>query len=154
MKHYNVAYTKLIDDKNRILPTKMKRGNFYLIKEYMYVDGHKGKFQELKAPVIFTLFVSRAQDIVHCIKVSDINPNLVKKFFGKLLDEETNKIKIKGSSKLIYERILSKMPIVSTDSYRTYKLSGITKVLELKMDQAEIIPESKLKEKSYKKDKK
>ena len=154
MKHYNVAYSKLIDDKNRILPSKMKRGNFYLIKEYNYIDGHKGKFQELKAPVIFTLFVSRAQDIVHCIKVSDINPNLVKKFFGKLLDEETNKIKIKGSSKLIYERILSKMPIVSTDSYRTYKLSGITKVLELKLDQSEIIPESKLKEKNYKKDKK
>ena len=154
MKHYNVAYSKLIDDKNRILPTKMKRGNFYLIKEYMYVDGHKGKFQELNAPVIFTLFVSRAQDVVHCIKVSDVNPNLVKKFFGKIMDEETSKIKIKGSSKLIYERILSKMPIVSTDSYRTYKLSGITKVFELKMDQAEIIPDAKLKEKSYKKDKK
>jgi len=154
MKHYNVAYTKLIDDKNKIPALSMKRGNFYLIKEYKYVDGHKGRFQELTAPVVFTLFVSKSKDIVHCIKVSDVNPNLVKKFFGKLFDEEVNKIKIHGSSKLIYEKILSKMPIVSTNAYRTYKLSGITKVLELKLDQSEIIPESKLKEKHYKKDKK
>ena len=154
MKHYNDAYSKLIDDKNRILPSKMKRGNFYLIKEYNYVDGHKAKFQELKAPVIFTLFVSQKQDIVHCIKVSDVNPNLVKKFIGKLLDNETNKIKIQGSSRLIYEKILSKIPVVSTDSYRTYKLSGITKVIELKLNESEITPDLKLKEKNYKKDKK
>ena len=46
MQNYNPIYRKFIDDKNAVTGTKMTRGNFYLIKEYTYVDGTKGKFTE------------------------------------------------------------------------------------------------------------
>ena len=56
MQNYNPIYRKFIDDKNVVTGTKMTRGNFYLIKEYTYVDGTKGKFTETNGPIIYTLF--------------------------------------------------------------------------------------------------
>ena len=46
MNNYNPLYRKHIDDRNIVSPNKMTRGKFYLIKEYVYVDGEKGKFQD------------------------------------------------------------------------------------------------------------
>ena len=39
-----------------------------------------------------------------------------------------------------YESVVSKVPVVSNDSYRTYKLSGLTKIIELTMDVNELKP--------------
>jgi len=140
--NYNPIYRKSIDDKNAIVATKMARGKFYLIKEYVYVDGVKGRFSETTAPIIFTLFVSQPKDVIHCIKVSNINPNLIKKFFGKFVNEETEKLQMRGGAKKIYEQIISKVPIITNEAYRTYKISGITKVIELTMDVNDITPDS------------
>ena len=140
--NYNPIYRKFIDDRNVINPNKMTRGNFYLIKEYEYVDGKKGRFTETTAPIIFTLFVSKAKDIIHCVKVSDVNPNLIKRFFGKFVNEDTESLQMRGSAKNFYEKIVSKVPIVRNDAYRTYKMSGLHKVIELEMDVNEITPKS------------
>ena len=80
MSKYSPIYRKYIDDKNIVMPNQMVRAKFYLIKEYEYVDGTKGKYTEATAPIIFTLFVSRAKNIVHAVKVTDIRPDLIKKF--------------------------------------------------------------------------
>jgi len=143
MQNYNPIYRKFIDDRNVITANKMARGRFYLIKEYEYVDGEKGRFNENTAPIIFTLFVSKAKDVVHCVKVSGINPNLIKRFFSKFVNEETERLELKGNSKQIYSKIVSKVPVVSNDAYRTYKLSGIKKVIELDVDVNEMTPKSK-----------
>jgi hypothetical protein len=140
--NYNPIYRKFIDDRNVINPNKMTRGNFYLIKEYEYVDGKKGRFTETTAPIIFTLFVSKAKDIIHCVKVSDVNPNLIKRFFGKFVNEDTESLQMRGSAKNFYEKIVSKVPVVRNDAYRTYKMSGLHKVIELEMDVNEITPKS------------
>ena len=140
MKTYNLQYRRFIDDKNAIVPEKMKRNNFYLIRDYVYVDGERGKFSETDAPIIYTLFVSKAKDIVHCVKVSNVRPDLVKKFFGKLLNKQTNELEIKGRSSIIYEKIVKKVPIVTDNAYRTYKLSGLRRVLFLDMDIDKITP--------------
>lgn len=140
MKNYNVRYKNFIDDKNIIQPQKMKRNEFYLIKEYKYVDGDKKTFSETEAPIIYTLFVSKAYDIVHCVKVSNVRPDLVKRFFGKLLNKETEELEMKGRSSAIYEGIVKKVPIVTNNAYRTYKLSGLKRVLELNMNITEITP--------------
>ena len=95
MQNYNPIYRKFIDDKNVISSNKMTRGSFYLIKEYEYVDGKKGKFTETTAPIIFTLFVSKSKDIIHCVKVSGVNPNLIKRFFGKFVNEEKETIQMR-----------------------------------------------------------
>jgi hypothetical protein len=143
MINYSPIYRKFIDDRNRINPNQMVRGKFYLIKKYEYVDGTKGSFGENTAPIIFTLFVSKAKDIVHAIKVSNVNPQLIKKFFGKFVNEDTE-LKIKGGAKNFYEKIVSSVPIISNDSYRTYKLSGLGSITHINMDNTQLVPKNKL----------
>jgi len=140
--NYNPIYRKSIDDKNIVAPNKMTRGRFYLIKEYDYVDGTTGRFTETTAPIIYTLFVSQGKDIVHCVKVSNVNPNLIKKFFGKFVNEETEKLQMRGGAKKFYETVVAKVPIITNDAYRTYKISGLQKVVELNMDVNEITPKN------------
>ena len=141
--NYNPIYRKFIDERNLVTPNRMTRGQFYLIKEYEYVDGVKGKFTETNAPIIYTLFVSMAKNIIHCVKVSNVNPNLIKKFFDKFINEETEKLQMKGGAKNIYANIVSKVPVITSDAYRTYKISGLNKVIELNMDINEITPRHK-----------
>jgi hypothetical protein len=143
MQNYNPIYRKFVDEKKVILGNKMTRGRFYLIKEYHYADGTKGRFTETTGGIIFTLYVSQAKDIVHCVKVSNVNPNTAKRFFGKLINEDTEQLQMRGSAKNIYNQILSKLPIITNAAYRTYKMSGLVKVLELTMDVNEITPKSK-----------
>jgi len=143
MSNFNPIYRKFIDDRNAIASNKISRGKFYLIKEYEYVDGEKGRFSETTAPIVFTLFVSKSKDIIHCIKVSNINPNVIKRFFGKFVNEDTEKLQMRGNAKQIYSKTISKMPMVTDDSYRTYKISGLRKVIELNMDVNQITPKNK-----------
>ena len=140
--NYNPIYRKSIDDKNIVAPNKMTRGRFYLIKEYDYVDGTTGRFTETTAPIIYTLFVSQGKDIVHCVKVSNVNPNLIKKFFGKFVNEETEKLQMRGGAKKFYETVVAKVPIITNEAYRTYKISGLQKVVELNMDVNDLTPKT------------
>jgi len=142
VSNFSPIYRKYIDDKNIIKPEKMVRGKFYLIKEYTTVDGIKKKYTETTAPIIFVLFSSLAKNIIHAVKISNINPNVVRKFFGKFVNEEKETIQLRGSSKQIYEKIISKVPVVTNDAYRTYNITGITKVIELTMDVNELTPKS------------
>lgn len=142
MTNYNPQYRKHINDRNIVIPKNMVRGKFYLIKEYTYVDGEKGKFTETSAPIIFTLFVSPSKDVVHCVKVSNISPNLIKRFFGKLVNQNTELLELKGTSKNIYSKYVSKVPMITSEAYRTYKITGLKKVIELDMDVDKITPKS------------
>ena len=142
MANYNPIYRKFIDDRNIVKSIQISRGKFYLVKEYIYADGEKGKFTETTAPIIFVLYVSKVKDVLHAVKVSNINPNAVKQFFGKFVNKETEKIQMRGNAQQIYEKVISKVPIVTKEAYRTYKLSGLTKVVELKMDVNELTPKN------------
>ena len=143
MQNYNPIYRKFIDDRNQITPNQMVRAKFYLIKQYEYVDGTKGRFSETTAPIIYTLFVSKAKDIVHCVKVSNVRPELIKRFFGKFVNEETEQLEMKGGAKSFYQKVVSKVPIVTNEAYRTYKLSGLSKIIELNMDVDKLTPSNK-----------
>jgi hypothetical protein len=140
MINYNPIYRKFIDDKNTIASTQMVRAKFYLIKGYEYVDGTKGRYSETTAPIIYTLFVSKSKDIVHCVKVSNIRPDLIKRFFGKFVNEENETLEMKGGAKSFYQKVVSKVPIITNDAYRTYKLSGLSKIVELNMDVDKLTP--------------
>jgi hypothetical protein len=142
MSNYNPIYRKFIDERKFVPGNKMVRAKFYLIKEYEYVDGTKGRFTETTAPIIYTLFVSRAKDIVHAVKVSNVNPNLIKRFFGKFVNEDTERLEMRGGAKKFYSSVLAKVPIITNDSYRTYKISGFGKVIELDMDVNELTPKN------------
>jgi hypothetical protein len=140
MSNYSPIYRKFIDDKNIITPNNMVRGKFYLIKEYQRVDGTKNRYTESTAPIIYTLFVSLGKDIVHAVKVTNVRPDLIKRFFGKFVNEDTDKLEIKGGAKKFYQSVVSKIPVVTNDAYRTYKLSGINKIVELDMDVNQLTP--------------
>jgi signal peptidase I len=148
MTEYNLKYKPFINDKNIILPQKMERNKFYLIKEYKYTDGDKVIYRDMEAPIIYTLFVSKPKDVIHCVKVSNVNPNIVKRMFGKLYNEQTEKLEIKGSARNTYNTSVKKIPSINNNAYRTYKLSGIIRILELKMEVEKIVPKSKLIQKA------
>jgi hypothetical protein len=142
VSNFNPIYRKYIDDKNIIKPEKMLRGKFYLIKEYTRADGTKEKYTETTAPIIFVLFASLPKNIIHAVKISNINPNVVRKFFGKFVNEEKETIQMRGNAKQIYEKVISKVPTVTKEAYRTYNISGIIKVIELTMDVNELTPKA------------
>ena len=52
-------------------------------------------------------------------------------------------IEMRGNSKKFYSTIISKIPTITSDAYRTYKLSNIGKVIELDMEINEMLPKSK-----------
>ena len=140
MSNYTPLYRRFIDDRNIITPNQMVRGKFYLLKEYERVDGTISRYNEATAPIIYTLFVSKAKDIVHAVKVTNVRPDLIKRFFGKFVNESTEKIQMRGGAKKFYQSVVSRVPIITNDVYRTYKLNGISKIVELNMDVNEITP--------------
>ena len=140
MHSYNPIYRRFIDESKISTPNKMLRGRFYLIKQYEYVDGTKGNYTANNSPIIYTLFVSKPKDIVHAIKVSNIHPQLIKRFFGKFVNEDEEKLELKGGAKAFYKSVVSKVPIVTDEAYRTYKLSGFGRIIELQMDVTKITP--------------
>lgn len=116
-----------------------KKGKFYLISEYIDVEGKKKKYSFYESPIIFVLFVADKKDQLHCLKITDINPNLLKKFFDKLIDVEKEKIIVSGGARQFYEKYLKKIPAVNDTIYRTYKLSGIKKYFDLDMNVTKLI---------------
>ena len=143
MSAYNRIYRKYIDKGDKsVSPERMRRGKFYMIMQYEYVDGTKQSYSIGDGPIIYTLFVSRAKGVVHAVKVSNINPALVKRFFGKFVNEDEDKLEMKGGAKKFYSSVVSKVPIITNEAYRTYKISGFGKVIELSMDVNELTPKN------------
>jgi hypothetical protein len=134
MRTYNRIYSKYIDDKAITTPNQMVRGSFYLIKEYQYVDGTKGKYNQTTAPIIYTLFISKAKDVVHAVKVTNVRPDLIERFFSRFLNEDEKKLEMTGGAKKFYQSVVSKVPVITNDAYRTYKLSGLGGIIKLNMD--------------------
>ena len=102
MKNHALQYKKYINDKKKISFLDVKRGHFYLIKEYINIHKERIKYTESEAPIVFALFVSKIKDELHAIKVSDISINKVKRLFENLYNDTSGEIEIKGSSKKIY----------------------------------------------------
>ena len=133
-RDYNIMYIKHILDEQRIPPNSMVKSKFYSIQGYTDVEGIKHVDGKREAPVVFTLFVSKSKDIVHCIKISEINPSILKRFFKRLTNFDTREIELSGTAKKTYQSVVSKFPGIQEGAYRTYKLSGINKVVEIDMD--------------------
>jgi hypothetical protein len=140
MTNYNLRYRELITDSATILPSKMLRSQFYRVREYVDKDGVKKSYQEYDAPIIFTLYVSRPKNVVHAIKLSVIKPETAQKFFGRFVNESIATIVFKGTSKTIYQTIINKMPFVTEEAYRVYKLSGLKRIEQLDMFLPKLTP--------------
>lgn len=137
---YNSRYKRLIEEAKIITVKEMVRGKFYAIKSYTDVKGERTNYTETNMPIIFTLFVSKPKNIVHCIKISDLQPIFVQRLMGKFVDKDAETIKMRGNAKNIYKKVVSKVPAVTDEAYRTYSFSGIEKLLELDMNVNELTP--------------
>jgi hypothetical protein len=136
-RNYIKQYQKWIEDYGR--GDGFKKGKFYLISEYVNVDGEKKKYSFYESPIIFTLYISDKDDIIHCLKITDINPNILKKFFDKLIDVEKEKIVVSGGARQFYTKYLMNVPGINNKIYRTYKLSGVKKYYDLDMNVTKLI---------------
>ena len=134
VRNYNPRYVSHIVSKKKVPPITMVKSTFYQISQYEDVHGVKETYNTTTAPIIFTLFVSKSKDIVHCVKLSSINPSLLKRLLSKFSNKETHEIELSGTARKTYESVVSKFPAIVDGGYRTYKLSGIDKVFELNMD--------------------
>ena len=133
-RDYNIMYIKHILGEHKVPPASMVKSKFYSIQAYTAVDGNKYVDAKRDAPVVFTLFVSKSKDIVHCIKITEVNPSILKRFFKKLTNFDTREIELAGTAKKTYQSVVTKFPGIQEGAYRTYKLSGIKKVVEIDMD--------------------
>jgi len=152
---YTKIYQRYVKGKNKISdPARnVERGGFYQLVEYDYVDTDDSKtWSTSRAPIIYVLYVSGKYDVVHCIKISDINPLTVKRLFGKLVDEADKELDMGKNAKSFYDGKLKSMKFFSKNFYRTYKISGIRRIIELDMDTTKLVPLSKMKDvrKGYK----
>jgi hypothetical protein len=141
----NIKYNKFVLDKKRVKSpsTDMVRAKFYRIRKYQDVDGNETTYSDILAPIIFTLYVSKKKDIVHAVKISEIKPEKVKRFFAKFVNTKTDLIEVKGDSRALYNKKVVHSPGVVDKGYRTYKLSGIKQIFELDMDETELTPANK-----------
>jgi hypothetical protein len=133
-RNYNVMYVKHILGETRVPALSMVKSKFYSMQGYVDVGGNKNVSAKNDSALIFTLFVSRSKDIVHCIKISEVNPSILKRFFKRLTNLDTREIELSGTAKKTYQSVVSKFPGIQEGAYRTYKISGIKKIFEIDMD--------------------
>jgi len=134
VRNFNMTYLKEVLDDQRVPANTMVKGKFYSLLNYVTVKGEKQVTAKKDSSLIFTLFVSKSKDIVHCIKVTNVSPSLIKRFFHRLVNLDTQEIELAGSAKKTYQSVVSKFPGIQDGAYRTYKLSGIKNVHELNMN--------------------
>lgn len=145
---YSKVYQRYVKSKTKVTDAlrTLEKGNFYQLLEYDYVDVEDSKtWSSGNSPIIYVLFVSGKYDLVHAIKLSDINPLTVKRLFGKLVDEAETELDIGKNAKSFYDNKLKSMKFFSKNFYRTYKLSGIRRLVALDMDVTKLVPASKQK---------
>ncbi len=133
-RNYNIMYVKHILGEKRVPAVSMVKSKFYSIQAYTDVSGNKNTDSKRDSALIFSLFVSKTKDVVHCIKISEVNPSILKRFFKRLTNLDTREIELAGTAKKTYQSVVSKFPGIQEGAYRTYKMSGINKVVEVDMD--------------------
>jgi len=123
---------------------QVKRGAFYQIVEYKYVeDSDDSKtWSSTNAPIVYTLYASKKDDLLHCVKLSYINPQTVKQLFSKLVDEKESELDPGRNARSFYNNNLSEIKYFTTNFYRTYKISGIVRAIEIEMDITKLISKS------------
>ena len=139
-------YIPFIESEKSVSKTLILPRNIYRILVYEYADGDKKSLSGPKATLVFVIGIFEKQ--LFCLKISEIKPDkffkwLKKVFKTTLTDEDIDKaehlmeVLVLGdkSGKKIYSSYVKPSPIAKgvINPYRTYNLSGITIVQEVKI---------------------
>jgi len=149
--NYTKVYKKWTSNPKLItsnLLNNVKRGGFYQILEYKYVENEDDSktFSRATAPIVYVLYASKKDDLLHCLKLSYINPMTVKQLFKKLVDEKDKEIDPGRNARSFYANQLNEARFFTNNFYRTYKVSGIVRAVEVDMDITNLVPKSFVKD--------
>jgi hypothetical protein len=135
----------------------IKNGGFYRLYGYDYIDGTKKSYGGSKTPLLLVVGISTNDDLIHCIKVSEIPLRVFSKlmiqiqnpvYVASLLkdiqesnhlitekneyDKGAKAIKIDKTGAQFYKkRIRNNALLKPYDCYRTYKTPGLQRVSEV-----------------------
>ena len=143
---FALQYKPLIESENKLGKALIRPGNIYRIMVYKYADGVTKSLSGPKSALIFAIGIYDKQ--LFCLKLSVIKPEKffkwLKKVFLKNLTDETVDtsehlmellVKADKSGKKLYSSYVKPSTIAKgpTNPYRTYNISGITIVQEVKI---------------------
>jgi len=143
---FALQYKPLIESENKVSKALIKPGNIYRIMVYKYADGVTKSLSGPTSALIFAIGIYDKQ--LFCLKLSEIKPEKFLKwlkvvFLKNLTDEnfETSEhlmellVKADKSGKKLYSSYVKPSPIAKgpINPYRTYNISGITIVQEVKI---------------------
>jgi hypothetical protein len=143
---FALQYKPLIESENKVSKALIKPGNIYRIMVYKYADGVTKSLSGPTSALIFAIGIYDKQ--LFCLKLSEIKPEKffkwLKAVFQKNLTDESFDtsehlmellVKADKSGKKLYSSYVKPSTIAKgpINPYRTYNLSGITIVQEVKI---------------------
>ena len=143
---FALQYKPLIESENKVSKALIKPGNIYRIMVYKYADGVTKSLSGPTSALIFAIGIYDKQ--LFCLKLSEIKPEKffkwLKAVFQKNLTDENFEtsehlmellVKADKSGKKLYSSYVKPSTIAKgpINPYRTYNLSGITIVQEVKI---------------------
>lgn len=143
---FSLQYTKFIESEEPVAKSKVLPRNIYKISSYKYADGKQKTLSGIDTAYIFVLGIFDKK--ISCIKMSEIKPdkffNFLKPIFKKGLTEENwNSAKQLEDLLILSDKQGKKMVnLVQQNSaiynnnpnpYRTYTLTGIKQISEVKI---------------------
>lgn len=143
---FALQYKPLIESEKKLGKALIKPGNIYRIMVYKYADGVTKSLSGPTSALIFSIGIYDKQ--LFCLKLSEIKPEkflkwLKKVFLKDLTDERIDTsehlmellVKADKSGKKLYSSYVKPSTIAKgpINPYRTYNLSGITIVQEVKI---------------------
>jgi hypothetical protein len=143
---FSLQYTKFIESEEPVAKSKVLPRNIYKISSYKYADGKQKTLSGIDTAYIFVLGIFDKK--ISCIKMSEIKPdkffNFLKPIFKKGLTEENwNSAKQLEDLLILGDKQGKKMVnLVQQNSaiynnnpnpYRTYTLTGIKQISEVKI---------------------
>ncbi len=143
---FATQYKPLIENETKLGKALIKPGNIYRIMVYKYADGVTKSLSGPSSALVFAIGIYDRQ--LFCLKLSEIRPDkffkwLKSVFLKNLNDEKFDTyehlmellVKADKSGKKLYSSYVKPSTIAKgqLNPYRTYNLSGITIVQEVKI---------------------
>jgi hypothetical protein len=142
---YAVQYLQYVEAEIPVSRTLIRPRNIYRIKNYKDVEGKSHSYTGNKSAIVFVLGI--ADKKVWAIRMTDIRPvffwNWMKPMFrpGLIINDKIKRledmlIKDTRNGKKIFENFVKTKQIygLKPEVFRTYELTGINTIAELKMD--------------------
>lgn len=142
---YAPQYMQFVEAEISVSKTLVRPRNVYSIKSYTDVNGKTHTYVGAKAAIVFVLGI--ADQKLWCLKLTDVRPTIFWKWMAPLLkknvivDDKIKKLEDlllvdTRNGKKIFENFVKSKTIYNIEpaAFRSYNLSGVNLIKELKFD--------------------